>query len=158
MDFDRICLIISILIDYEMKHCLLLVFSIFFVMPAFSQIQVENVSAFKSFPFSARNSAKVYDYFENLELYDYEKTLIPLDTSEIRIVESLINNAAIVRKVKGVSFGTLLGLEAYSAMIVTIDSVDHYFIIRDRSVLTEILESNKRKDYYFTKETTSAVR
>lgn len=126
-------------------------------MSAYSKLKVEDVKAYKDFAFSAINPAQAYDYFVNAQQYGYGGKLIKLSDSEKDEIESLINNPALKLRFIGRDLSTALGMTMYMSMIVRIDSTDHFFIIRDRSILTEILKGNVRKDYIFFDENQKMV-
>lgn len=133
-----------------MKHFMLLTFLLFNIMPVYSMVKVESVKVYKDFAFSAYTPAEAFALFVNSQQYSYE--YIHMDDSEINVVESLINNAALKYKCYGRDLGTAKGMSIYMAMIVRIDSTDHYFIVRDRSILTEVLKGNVKRDYIFLNE------
>ena len=135
-----------------MKRYFFFIFFLLFAIPVLSQIKVDNVKVFKNIPFYANNPAEAFNYFEHPRWYNVEKSFVPFDEYDICVVESLINNATIAINGRGRNLGSILGIEIYLGLIVTIDSIDHYFIIRDCCLLTEVKKGNRRKDYYFLDE------
>ena len=137
---------------YKMKRYLLLFILLFHIMPLFSQIKVEDVKAFKHFAFSAYSPSEAYKYFVNPTKYNYSDSLIQLSEQDIETFDYLLNNELFKIKIYGHDLSIPLGMGMYASFVVRIDSIEHFFTIRSRSILTEILKGNKRIDHIFLEE------
>ena len=136
---------------FRMKKFLLLTILLANTIVAYSKVKVEDAKTYRDFAYSVSTPAQACDFFVNAQQYGYDE-LIQLDDSETNEIEALINNPALKLRFIGRDLSTAKGMTIYMSMIVRIDSTDHFFIVRDRSVLTEILKGNVRKDYIFINE------
>lgn len=135
-----------------MKSILLFTLLVVNTMSSFSKVMVEDAKAYKDFAFSAYTPVEAYDFFVNPKQHGFDDELIQLNDREINEIESLINNAALKLKFHGRDLSTAKGMTIFMSMIIKIDSTNHFFIVRDRSILTEILDDNYRIDYIFINE------